>query len=350
MALDIRTNCSLIPYHSFGLQSTAKALVEIHTPEELREVYFAPDYRDVPKLVLGSGSNTVFLQPFDGLIIINRILGRHQQPTEDGVLVHLGAGEDWHTAVMWSLAEGIHGLENLALIPGTAGAAPVQNIGAYGVEFASVCAYVDVLEIDSGETRRLNASDCQFGYRDSIFKGELKDKVVIVGVGLRLSRDWKPQLAYGPLKTLQSQQALSAAAVAEHIMLVRRQKLPDPKLLGNAGSFFKNPVVSQAVYLDLKQRYPEMPAFASGANGNMKLAAGWLIDQAGLKGYRHQGVGVHEQQALVLVNYGNGTADELISLATKVATEVQSRFGVTLIPEVRLLDRTGNQHWGSHAE
>ncbi|USD39638.1 UDP-N-acetylmuramate dehydrogenase [Ferrimonas sp. SCSIO 43195] len=346
----MRTNCSLIPYHSFGLQSTAKALVEVHSADELRQAYFAPDYQDVPKLVLGSGSNTVFLQPFEGLIIINRIMGRSLQQTEEGVLVHLGAGEDWHTSVMWSLSEGIHGLENLALIPGTAGAAPVQNIGAYGVEFASVCAYVDVMDIDTGAMRRLAAEACQFGYRDSIFKGELKGKVVIVGVGLRLSRDWQPQLGYGPLKTLQSRQALTAAVVAEHIMTVRKQKLPDPKLLGNAGSFFKNPVVSQPCYLALKRRHPEMPAFATGSNGDMKLAAGWLIDQAGLKGYRHQGVGVHEQQALVLVNYGDGTADDLIGLASKVVAEVESRFGVTLTPEVRLLDRSGNQCWGDHAE
>ena len=346
MSLNIHKECCLIPYHSFRLPSTALALVEVHSAEEMAEAWRLEAYADCPKLVLGSGSNTVFVERFEGLVIVNRIKGRQVVDEGSDWLVKLGAGEDWHDAVMWSLSQGISGLENLSLIPGTAGAAPVQNIGAYGMEFSDLCAYVDVLDLEQGRVSRLSQEECRFGYRDSIFKGELKGRVVILGVGLHLPKQWSPRLNYGPLKALSEP---SAQAIAERVMSVRREKLPDPEVLGNAGSFFKNPVVPNAVGKDLQQRHPNMPAYPAG-EGQMKLAAGWLIEQSGMKGAKLDGVGVHQDQALVLVNHGEGTAEQLLALATQVVKRVSERFGVVLEPEVRLLNRQGEQCWSHYAD
>lgn len=346
MSLTIRKECCLIPYHSFRLPSTASALVEVQSADEMAEAWRLEAYANFPKLVLGSGSNTVFVEQFEGLVIVNRIMGREVVDEGGSWLVKLGAGEDWHEAVMWSLSKGISGLENLSLIPGTAGAAPVQNIGAYGMEFSDLCAYVDVLDLERGLPRRLSQQECGFGYRESIFKGELKGKVVIVGVGIRVSKTWSPQLNYGPLRELSDP---SAHAIAEKVMSVRREKLPDPKVLGNAGSFFKNPVVPNAVGKDIKSRHPGMPAYPAG-EGQMKLAAGWLIEQSGMKGHKLDGVGVHQDQALVLVNHGEGTAEQLLALANQVVKRVSERFGVILEPEVRLLNRQGEQCWSHYAD
>ncbi|WP_245568398.1 UDP-N-acetylmuramate dehydrogenase [Ferrimonas futtsuensis] len=346
MSLNIRKECCLTPYHSFRLPGTALALVEVQSAEEMAEAWSLEAYASSPKLVLGSGSNTVFVERFEGLVIVNRIKGREVIDEGADWLVELGAGEDWHEAVMWSLSLGISGLENLSLIPGTAGAAPVQNIGAYGMELSDVCAYVDILDLEQGQLRRLSQEECRFGYRDSIFKGELKGRVVIVGVGLRLAKAWSPQLNYGPLRDLSD---TCAHAIAERVMRVRREKLPDPSVLGNAGSFFKNPVVPNAVGKDLQSRHPNMPAYPAG-EGQMKLAAGWLIEQSGMKGAKHHGVGVHQDQALVLVNHGEGTAEQLLALATQVVKRVSERFGVVLEPEVRLLNRLGEQCWSHYAD
>ncbi|TKB46572.1 UDP-N-acetylmuramate dehydrogenase [Ferrimonas sediminicola] len=342
----MRTECCLIPYHSFGLPSTAEALVEVTSAEEMAEAWNLEAYRGGPRMVLGGGSNTVFVERYQGLVIVNRIKGREVIDEGGSWLLRVGAGEDWHDLVMWSLSQRIYGLENLSLIPGTAGAAPVQNIGAYGMEFASVCAHVQVLDLETGHLRLLTAEQCQFGYRDSIFKRELKDRAVILGVGIRLPKRWCPRLSYGPLRELDTP---TAEMIADKVMTVRRQKLPDPRNLGNAGSFFKNPIVPDAVGRDLLSRYPQMPAYPAG-EGQMKLAAGWLIEQSGLKGVTLEGVGVHAQQALVLVNHGTGTAAQLLRLAREVVARVSDRFGVVLEPEVRLLDSRGEQHWSHYAE
>lgn len=347
MSLDIRENSSLMPFHSFGFDCRAKALVEVHSIEELKLAYSHPNYLATPKVVLGGGSNTVFTESFEGLVIVNRIMGKQVTETDSAWTIHVGSGENWHDLVMWSLQQQIFGLENLALIPGTVGAAPVQNIGAYGVEFGTVCDYVDALCIATGEVRRLSQDECQFAYRDSIFKGELKGRVVIVGVGIKLSKQWRPNLGYGALAELAQLSELDAEQVAEHVIKQRDAKLPDPAVLGNAGSFFKNPVVPQSVVDALEAEFEVVPVYPTGVQGQSKLAAGWLIDKAGLKGKRFNGVGVHIDQALVLVNHGEGTASELIELAGFIVAEVKQRFGVTLEPEVRLLDNQGNLCWKS---
>ena len=230
------------------------------------------------------------------------------------------------------------GMENLALIPGTVGAAPVQNIGAYGVEFCQFCEYVDTWHFADGHRQRYSAAACQFGYRNSLFKHELHDEVIITAVGLRIPKQWQPVVEYGPLK------ALGANATAEQVFMtvceLRQSKLPDPTLLGNAGSFFKNPVVSATQAAALKQQHPAIPCFAAGEGLN-KLAAGWLIDQAGLKGFSLGNAGVHRDQALVLVNLGNASAAEILQLAKHVASTVKQQFTVQLEPEVRFIGKSG---------
>ena len=275
---------------------------------------------------------------FDGLVIVNRLKGISVQETADAWLLHVAAGENWPALIQWTLQHQMPGMENLALIPGTVGAAPVQNIGAYGVEFCQFCEYVDTWHFADGHRQRYSAAACQFGYRDSLFKHALHDQVIITAVGLRIPKQWQPVVEYGPLK------ALGAKATAEQIFMtvceLRQSKLPDPTLLGNAGSFFKNPVVSATQAAALKQQHPAIPCFAAG-EGQNKLAAGWLIDQAGLKGFRLGNAGVHRDQALVLVNQGNASAAEILQLAKYVASTVKQQFSVQLEPEVRFIGSAG---------
>jgi UDP-N-acetylmuramate dehydrogenase len=260
------------------------------------------------------------------------------QETADAWLLHVAAGENWPALIQWTLQHQMPGMENLALIPGTVGAAPVQNIGAYGVEFCQFCEYVDTWHFADGHRQRYSAVACQFGYRDSLFKHALHDQVIITAVGLRIPKQWQPVVEYGPLK------ALGANATAEQIFMtvceLRQSKLPDPSLLGNAGSFFKNPVVSATQAAALKQQHPAIPCFTTG-EGQNKLAAGWLIDQAGLKGFRLGHAGVHRDQALVLVNLGNACAAEILQLAKHVASTVKQQFSVQLEPEVRFIGKSG---------
>ncbi|KJY84172.1 UDP-N-acetylenolpyruvoylglucosamine reductase [Vibrio galatheae] len=337
--MQILANADLRPFHTFSISQRCAYLVEVQSSDEIKTVYQEPKWQDLPKLMLGKGSNMLFTEAYQGVVMVNKLLGKSVTESDHYWHLHIAGGEDWPNLVKWSVEQGYYGLENLALIPGCAGSAPIQNIGAYGVELKDVCEYVDVLCLETFASRRLSPEECQFGYRDSIFKRELFDKVIIVAIGLKLSKQWQANIEYGPLQSL-DRETLTAHDVFERVCQIRIEKLPDPNKIGNAGSFFKNPVISQTQFDALHAQFPTLPAYP--AQNGVKLAAGWLIDQCQLKGAQIGGAQVHPNQALVLVNQSNATADDVINLAAKVCREVFSKFHVKLEHEVRFM--------GSHGE
>lgn len=317
-------------YSTFALDIQLAELVELESLAEL--MAYQPQ---VTPLLLGEGSNSIFLSNQTQTIL--RYLANSRTvifEDEQQVQLHVEAGDNWHQLVSWTVAQGWWGLENLSLIPGSVGAAPVQNIGAYGAELSDCCDYVDFFHWHSREVQRLTKSDCNFAYRDSVFKTTLAGQGVIVALGLTLKKEGQPKLGYKGLEHLNEQS--SVAEVAQAVIAVRQSKLPDPRVLPNCGSFFKNPVVSQSVFAAIQHRYPAMP-FYPQADGVVKLAAGWLIEQVGLKGQRIGDVGCYEKQALVLVNFGQGTAAELQQMIERIQQKVATEFAVQLEPEVRLL-------------
>ncbi|NNN46246.1 MULTISPECIES: UDP-N-acetylmuramate dehydrogenase [unclassified Vibrio] len=331
--MQLHHSANLQAYHTFNIQESCKWLAIVNSVDEIIRIYQNDELKKEPKLVLGKGSNVLFTEPYQGLVIINRLSGIDHTEDMHHHFLHIAGGEDWPALVDWCIAHRIAGLENLALIPGCAGSAPIQNIGAYGVEFKDVCQYVDYLCLKTFRIKRLSRSECQFGYRDSIFKHALSNKAIIIAVGLMLSKSWTPNLSYGPLKSLPAD--CSADDIYRLVCQVRKEKLPDPRESGNAGSFFKNPIISLERYHQLKRQFPEMVAHPT--NDGMKVAAGWLIDQAGLKGSRVGGAQVHTKQALVIVNIANATSDDVIQLATKVCHDVFEKFGIDLEHEVRFM-------------
>lgn len=333
------TQVSLQPLHTFHLSISAKKIVTVSSAQELHSAWREAMKSSQPVLLLGGGSNILFLEDFAGTVIVNRIKGIETEETEASWLLHVGAGENWHQLVCYTLSHGMAGLENLALIPGCAGTAPIQNIGAYGVELQRVCAYVDVMDLRSGDMFRLTNEECHFGYRESIFKHQYQHGYAIVAVGLSLAKQWQPMLDYGELKQLSAEQT-TPKEVFERVCAMRRSKLPDPDITGNAGSFFKNPIVDKAVAQAIVAVYPDAPVYAQ-ADGSMKLAAGWLIDRCDLKGFQMGGAAVHEKQALVLINKKEATGDDIVSLARYVRRSVLDKFGVMLEPEVRFVGAYG---------
>ncbi|MFK3663616.1 UDP-N-acetylmuramate dehydrogenase [Scandinavium sp. NPDC088450] len=338
--MEATMNLSLKPWNTFGLDRYAKHIVCADSAEQLLEAWQQAASDNQPALILGEGSNVLFLEDYAGTVVINRIKGIQVTDQPEAWHLHVGAGENWHCLVKYTLEHGMPGLENLALIPGCAGSSPIQNIGAYGVELQQVCEYVDCIELASGEAKRLSAKECRFGYRDSIFKHEYQDRYAIVAVGLKLMKNWKPVLTYGDLTRL-NPQSVTPQEVFDAVCHMRMTKLPDPKVNGNAGSFFKNPVVSRSVADKLLAAFPGAPHYPQ-ADGSVKLAAGWLIDQCQLKGTRVGGAMVHRQQALVLINESHATSDDVVALAHSVRQQVGAKFDVWLEPEVRFM--------GSHGE
>ncbi|HHT7640133.1 UDP-N-acetylmuramate dehydrogenase [Pasteurella multocida] len=330
---------NLQPFHTFSLPVQAQKIIEITDIEQLKQQWAACQTNKQPVLLLGQGSNVLFLRDFQGVVLLNRLMGIQHTQDADFHYLHVNGGENWHKLVTWSIQQGIFGLENLALIPGCAGSAPIQNIGAYGVEFKDVCDYVEVLNLHTNEIFRLSNEQCQFGYRDSIFKHTYTTGYVIIAVGLKLSKNWIPVLKYGSLANL-AKSAVNAQQIFDEVCAIRRSKLPDPAEFGNAGSFFKNPVISKADFDHLQQEYPDIPHFPQ-ADGRVKLAAGWLIDQCGLKGYQLGGAAVHQQQALVLINQQDATSSDVVELAHHIRQKVAQRFAVWLQPEVRFIDADG---------
>jgi len=332
-------NHSLKPWNTFGIDRNARQIVRANDAQQLLAAWNNATQQQQPVLILGEGSNVLFLEDYSGTVIVNRITGIAVEEAQECWRLHVGAGENWHNLVQFTLDKGMPGLENLALIPGCAGSSPIQNIGAYGIELKHVCEYVDCIELATGEEVRLTAEQCRFGYRDSIFKHEYQDKFVIVAVGLRLSKNWRPVLSYGDLTRLDPA-TVTPREVFDAVCHMRMSKLPDPKVQGNAGSFFKNPVVTAGVADALLAQWPTAPHYPQ-ADGSVKLAAGWLIDQCRLKGTTCGGAAVHRQQALVLINEHNATSEEVVQLAHLVRQRVGEKFNVWLEPEVRFIGANG---------
>lgn len=330
---------SLTPFHTFHLPAKATHIIEFSTPEQLLAEWQKATAENRPVLILGQGSNVLFLDDFDGVVLVNKLKGIAHREDEQHHYLHVQGGENWHKLVEWTLAQNIAGLENLALIPGVAGSAPIQNIGAYGVEFERVCDFVDVLNLRTGEIFRLSKAECEFGYRESVFKHRYADGFAILSVGLKLPKAWQPVLSYGSLTQFDPQN-VTPKQVFDEVCAVRSSKLPNPEEFGNAGSFFKNPVIDFATFSQIQTAFPTIPNYPQ-ADGSVKLAAGWLIDQCALKGFQIGGAAVHTQQALVLINKENATGMDVANLAKAVRRRVREKFGVELHPEVRFMGKNG---------
>ncbi|RDU99650.1 UDP-N-acetylmuramate dehydrogenase [Trinickia dinghuensis] len=322
-------------HNTFGFDARARWFCRIESPAQLTAALRDERVAACPHLLLGGGSNVVLTRDFEGVVLHVALAGKRLvREDDDAWYVEAAAGENWHDFVAWTLANGFPGLENLALIPGTVGAAPIQNIGAYGIEMAERFDSLRALELATGETVELDAAQCRFGYRDSFFKREGRDRFAITSVTFRLPKAWAPRADYADVaRALESSSAgASPQAIFDAVVAVRRAKLPDPATLGNAGSFFKNPVVDAATFEALHAREPQIVSYAQ-PDGRVKLAAGWLIDRCGWKGRVMGAAAVHERQALVLVNRGGATGAQVLALAQAIQRDVRDRFGVQLEPE-----------------
>ncbi|WP_213995052.1 UDP-N-acetylmuramate dehydrogenase [Arsukibacterium sp.] len=325
-------------YSTFRLKTRLATVIEVNCLADLEKV----DTCSSTPLVLGEGSNTVFLQAqtrsivrFTGASITEKWLD------DNCCLLHVEAGHNWHQLVTTTVERQLWGIENLALIPGSVGAAPVQNIGAYGVELADVCAYVDYFHWQTKSLQRLTTSECNFGYRDSVFKHHLTGKGIIVAVGINLTKIAKPVLSYQGLVNLPA--TSSIYEIYQKVIATRNSKLPDYRQLPNCGSFFKNPLISRADYQRLQRAYPTMPGYAQ-PDSQVKVPAAWLIDQQGFKGHQINDIACYPKQPLVLVNYGGGRAEDLLQLIAEIQAKVSSAYQISLEPEVRLLMRDGQQY------
>ena len=334
--LQIERNVNLAPYNTFGLPAVAERLVRIRSEADVRALLAEPDAGRAPKFVLGGGSNVVLTRDPQAVVLKVEVQGRRiVEERDDAWILEFGGGENWHDAVTWSLDQGVPGLENLALIPGTVGAAPVQNIGAYGVELQDRFESLDTVDLVTGRTVTLDASRCHFAYRHSVFKAELAGKSVITRVRLKCPKPWQPVLGYLDLERKMQESGVTdptARQIYDWVCAIRRAKLPDPAQIGNAGSFFKNPVVTPEQCRDIIGRDPEVVHYVL-PDGTVKLAAGWLIDACGWKGKAIGRAGVYEKQALVLVNLGGARGAEVVTLARAIQESVYGRFGIRLEPE-----------------
>ena len=339
MPVSIEGNVSLRPFNTFGVEAIAARFARVSNAEQLAELLQHPTVRDLPKRVLGGGSNVLFTRNFDGLIVKIDIAGLERLDTVAGRhRVRVGAGENWHSTVERLQAQGLPGLENLALIPGNAGAAPIQNIGAYGVELAERFDSLRAFDMESARCLTLDSTQCAFGYRDSVFK-RVPGRYIVLGVTLALPVEWQPVIGYADVENeLKARHCArpAPADVFDAVVAIRRRKLPDPAQIGNAGSFFKNPIVPRAMRDQLREKFPSLVSYDIGG-GRCKLAAGWLIDACGLKGRTRGGAAVFERQALVLVNRGGATGSDILALACEVQDVVRRQFGVTLEPEPEIL-------------
>lgn len=337
--MEITRDVSLKKLNTFGIDVSAKYFVEVSSIVELRTLIATSEFRNNERLILGGGSNILFTKNWDGIIVKNNLFGKDIiEESENVVRVRIMSGENWHEAVMWATENGWSGIENLALIPGTVGATPVQNIGAYGVEIKETIETVGVVDLATAEEKEFTESECKFGYRDSIFKNEAKGKYFITYVILKLSKTPNLRTDYGAIKSQLAEMGIDVpnlANIRDAVIAIRRSKLPDPAVIGNAGSFFKNPIVSQSEFEKLAATYPEIPHFETVEG--IKIPAGWLIEQAGWKGKRLGNVGVHEKQALVIVNHGDASGEEVKNLAYAVIDSVKEKFDIQLEPEVTIL-------------
>jgi UDP-N-acetylmuramate dehydrogenase len=338
--MEILENASLKAFNTFGIDAKAAKMVRFSSAADLREIFSNEELSAMPRLVLGGGSNLLLTSDFEGLVLKNEVPGMEMiREDNEHFYVKSGAGVNWHELVVESINNGWAGLENLSLIPGNVGASPMQNIGAYGVEVKDCFHELEAFNLETLETETFDAEACQFGYRESVFKRQLKNKFIIVSVTFRLLK--RPQLntSYGAIKGELNSLGIhqpTIVDVSQAVINIRSSKLPDPKVIGNAGSFFKNPLVTEEVYRRLVDENPSMP-FYPAPEGKYKLAAGWLIEKSGWKGFRRENYGVHAKQALVLVNHGGATGSQIYDLSTEILADVKKKFGVELEREVNIV-------------
>jgi UDP-N-acetylmuramate dehydrogenase len=335
--MQLTENVSLKPYNTFGIEVMAKYFAAFANTNQLAEIL---ENKNEHKLILGGGSNILFTKNYDGLVLKNEIVGIEKINEDDAyVYVRAGAGVGWHEFVLYCINNNFAGVENLSLIPGSVGASPMQNIGAYGVEIKDVFHELEAYNIEEKKLITFSKNDCAFGYRESIFKNKYKGQFVITSVTFQLNKIPKFNTSYGAIETELEKmgvQSLSIKAISDAVINIRQSKLPDPKIIGNAGSFFKNPTIQNTQFKKLKNEFPNIVGYAVGEN-ETKLAAGWLIELCGWKGYRKGDAGCHEKQALVLVNYGNAIGEEILQLSAKIIDSVKLMFDVELHREVNVV-------------
>ena len=338
--MTIQENVSLKPFNTFGIDAKARYFLEVKNKKEIIEALYEKKFSFNKRLILGGGSNLLFTKDFDGVVIKVNIKGiKKIKENDDFVWIKAGSGENWHDLVLFAIENKLGGIENLSLIPGSVGAAPLQNIGAYGVELKDTIHEVKALNIPNSEIHVFDKYDCRFGYRDSIFKNEAKDKYVILSITLKLSKKPTYHVEYGAIKDTLAQNnitELSVKAISDAVISIRQSKLPNPKEIGNAGSFFKNPEINIKLFNIIKAENPDIPSYPINEQ-LVKVPAGWLIEKAGWKGFRKGEIGVHAKQALVLVNYGNGTGLEIKNLSEKIQKSILEKFGVKLEAEVNFV-------------
>jgi UDP-N-acetylmuramate dehydrogenase len=338
--MNVSKNISLKPYNTFGIDVKAKFFSEIRSELQLKKILSSHEFNSVPKFVLGGGSNILLTKDYDGLVLkisIPDILITNED--EEFITLKVGAGVIWHNLVLYCIERNFGGIENLSLIPGTVGAAPIQNIGAYGQELKNVFENLDGIFLSSSKTGRFIKEECKFGYRDSIFKNKLKEKFVVTFVTIRLNKNPKVNLEYGNVRSEVEKMKIDNIGIKEVsnvICRIRLSKLPDPAKIGNAGSFFKNPEISDEKFNHLKENFNDIIGFNLG-NGKMKIPAGWLIESCGWKGKIVGNTGAHAKQALVLVNYGNASGKEILNLAKEIKKSVNDKFGIELKEEVNIV-------------
>ncbi|MFM2387434.1 MAG: hypothetical protein RL660_2191 [Bacteroidota bacterium] len=335
----LQQNISLKEINTFGIDVSAAWFGEFSTQAELIALLEDARAKSLPFKILGGGSNILFTKNFEGALLKNNMQGMHLiSETDDEAIVSAKGGSNWHAFVLWSIEQGYQGLENLSLIPGTVGAAPIQNIGAYGVEIRDFFYQLTAVDSTDLSTHTFSSADCNFAYRDSIFKSKWPSRYVICEVQFKLNKLARFNTSYGAISDMLQEQGvteLSARAISNAVIAIRQSKLPDPAKIGNAGSFFKNPEIEEAQYETLIKSFPNMPAY-NAKKGFKKVPAGWLIEQCGLKGYTADKVGVHKQQALVLVNYGGANGSDVYNLSAQIIDAVQKKYNITLEREVNV--------------
>jgi UDP-N-acetylmuramate dehydrogenase len=333
-------NVSLKPYNTFGIDVMAKSMADVRNLQDIQIFLNTSQFKNIPMFILGGGSNVLFTKDFDGVVVKISSKGILKiRETDDFVFLNVQAGIEWNEFVNYCLQNNLGGVENLALIPGTVGSSPIQNIGAYGVEAKDVIDSVEVVNIQNLQMFDLKNEECKFGYRNSIFKNELKGKVIISSVSFRLNKKHKLNFNYGAIREEFNKAQINEPTikdVANAVSAIRRAKLPDPKEIGNSGSFFKNPSIDKQRYEALVAEYPVMPSYTQ-TDGTYKIPAGWMIEQCGWKGHREGDAGVHKDQALVLVNYGNAKGQEILNLANKIQKSVKEKFKINLEMEVNVV-------------
>jgi UDP-N-acetylmuramate dehydrogenase len=338
--MKILKNIPLKSYNTFGLEYKSKYFIEIKKEEDLISLVNEDLFKTEKKLILGGGSNILLTKNFDGLIIKNSIKGQEiVNQNQKFVDYKIGAGENWHEIVLKCVDNNWGGIENLSLIPGNTGTAPMQNIGAYGMEIKETFICLEALELSSGKIVKFNNADCKFGYRESVFKNEKKNQYVILNITLRLNKNPKVNITYGDIKNILNQENIQSPTirdVSNAIIKIRQSKLPDPKKIGNSGRFFKNPIISNDLFLKVQQKYPDIAHYKVN-NKQTKIAAGWLIENAGWKGKRINNFGVHKKQALVLVNYGGASGDEIFDFSESIIKDIKVKYGIQLEREVNII-------------